>query len=63
MYVVFRIDKQGQFVDVQARAPHPVLEREVKTIINSLPKMTPGKQRNRPVAVSYSLPITFLVKE
>lgn len=63
LYVVFRIDKQGQVVDVKARAPHPVLEREVKTIINSLPKMTPGKQRNKPVAVSYSLPITFLVKE
>ena len=37
------------------------IEKEVKQIISSLPKMTPGKQRDKPVAVSYSLPITFLV--
>ncbi|MEN8776963.1 MAG: energy transducer TonB [Polaribacter sp.] len=61
LYVVFRIDKKGHVVDVKARAPHPVLEKEVKQIISSLPKMTPGKQRDKPVTVSYSLPITFLV--
>ncbi|WP_439128340.1 energy transducer TonB [Polaribacter sp.] len=63
LYVVFRIDKKGNVVDVKARAPHPVLETKVKQIISSLPKMTPGKQREKPVAVSYSLPITFLVQE
>lgn len=63
LFVVFRINKKGEVVDVKARAPHPVLEDEVKKIINSLPKMTPGKQRSKPVTVSYSLPITFLVKE
>lgn len=63
LFVVFRIDKYGQVTNVQVRAPHPVLEKEVKQIISSLPKMTPGKQRGTPVGVSYSIPITFLVKE
>lgn len=63
LFVVFRIDKQGKVVDVKTRAPHPILAKEVTEIISSLPKMTPGKQRNSPVAVSYSVPITFLVKE
>ena len=61
-FVVFRIDKSGNVVDVKVRAPHPVLEKEVKQIISSLPKMTPGKQRGTPVGVKYSLPITFLIK-
>jgi len=28
-----------------------------------LPQMTPGKQRGIPVGVSYSIPITFEVRE
>lgn len=63
LFVVFRINKSGNVVDVKVRAPHPVLEKEVKKIISSLPKMTPGKQRNSPVSVSYSIPITFEVRE
>ncbi|MDC1064754.1 energy transducer TonB, partial [Flavobacteriaceae bacterium] len=32
---------------------------EAKRIIDKLPKMTPGKQRGRPVRVPFSIPITF----
>jgi protein TonB len=58
----FRIDSKGNVIDVKARAPHPTLEREVVKIINSLPKMIPGKQRGIPVIVSYSIPITFEIR-
>jgi protein TonB len=58
----FRIDNKGNVIDVKARAPHPVLQKEVIKIINSLPKMIPGKQRGTPVTVSYSIPITFEVR-
>ena len=30
-----------------------------KRIIDKLPKMTPGKQRGRPVRVPFSIPVTF----
>jgi len=60
--VIFKIDRSGNVVDVQARAPHPRLEREAKDVINSLPKMTPGKQRGKPVGVLYNLPILFQVE-
>lgn len=63
IFVMFKIDKTGKITNVKARAPHARLEKEVVEIINSLPEMTPGKQRGTPVGVSYSLPITFLVKE
>lgn len=57
--VQFKIDQTGKVVDVRARAPHPRLEREAVSVVQSLPNMTPGKQRGKPVAVLYSLPIIF----
>lgn len=61
--VVFKIDKTGNVVAVKARAPHPALAKEAEKVVKSLPKMKPGIQKNRPVTVSYALPIKFLVKE
>lgn len=57
--VQFKIDKNGNVVDVRARAPHPRLEKEAVAVVQSLPDMTPGKQRGKPVGVLYSLPIVF----
>lgn len=57
--VQFKIDKNGKVVDVRARAPHPRLEKEALSVVSSLPDMTPGKQRGKPVGVLYSLPIIF----
>tara|TARA_R110002072_G_scaffold142804_4_gene288369 strand:+ start:21913 stop:22644 length:732 start_codon:yes stop_codon:yes gene_type:complete len=62
IYVKFRINKNGDVVDVQARAPHPKLEEEAIMVVRGLPKMTPGKQRGVPVGVAYSLPIIFQVE-
>jgi protein TonB len=60
--VQFKIDKNGNVVDVRARAPHPRLEQEAISVVNSLPKMTPGKQRGKAVGVLYALPILFQVE-
>jgi protein TonB len=61
--VIFKIDKTGNIVGIQARAPHPGLEKEAKRVIGMLPKMKPGKQRGKPVNVPYSLPILFQVQD
>ncbi|MCM4158360.1 energy transducer TonB [Antarcticibacterium flavum] len=61
--VVFKIDKNGNITDVRSRAPHPRLEQEAARVVNMLPKMQPGKQRGKPVGVSYSLPIVFQVQD
>lgn len=60
--VLFKIDTHGNVTEVQARAPHPELEEEAKRIIKELPHMQPGKQRGKPVIVSYALPIIFQVQ-
>ena len=60
--VQFKIDKNGNVVDVRARAPHPRLEQEAINVVKALPKMTPGKQRGKAVGVLYALPILFQVE-
>ena len=62
LYVVFTISRTGKVINVKAKGPHPALEREVGEVISSLPIMKPGKQRGKPVSVSYSIPITFEVR-
>lgn len=63
IYVVFKINNKGNIGNINARAPHPVLQKEVIKIINALPQMKPGRQRGMPVTVTYSLPITIMVEE
>jgi periplasmic protein TonB len=62
IFVQFKIDKNGDVVDVKARAPHPRLEKEALDVVSALPKMIPGKQRGKPVGVLYALPILFKVE-
>ena len=55
----FTIDKNGDITDIKIRGPHHALEKEAKRVINKIPKMEPGLQRNVPVGVVYTLPIVF----
>lgn len=57
--MLFQIDKTGTVTKIQSRGPDKILEAEAERIISLLPKMEPGKQRNKPVAVPYSIPINF----
>jgi len=61
IFMKFKINKEGDIIDIMARAPHPELEREAIRIIKGLPNMQPGQQDGVPTAVLYSLPITFKV--
>jgi len=59
VYVNFIISKDGSITNIRMRGPDKNLEKEAKRIISKLPKMTPGKQRGRPVRVPFSIPISF----
>lgn len=61
--VQFKINKNGDIVNVRARGPHPRLEREAVNVIKALPKMKPGEQRGQKVGVLYGLPINFVVQD
>lgn len=59
----FVIDENGNLVDpVIIRGVNPALDAEALRVVLSSPKWTPGKQRNKPVKISYTFPITFKLK-
>ena len=60
--VQFKIDKTGQITDIRTRAPFDLLEEEARRVVNKIPTMTPGMQRQKPVSVLYNLPIKFKVE-
>ncbi|MDG2357945.1 MAG: energy transducer TonB [Polaribacter sp.] len=62
VFIGFKIDKNGNIVNVQARAPHPKIKSEVVKVMKQLPKMKPGRQRGKPVGVKYSIPFTLIVE-
>lgn len=55
----FTIDKTGKVNNIKTRGTHPLLEKEAERVINTIPIMVPGKQRNTNVNVIYTLPIIF----
>jgi len=56
---MFTINTDGGVENIRIRSPHNEITEHIKTIIESLPHMNPGKQRGKPIAVSYTLPIVF----
>lgn len=63
VFIGFKIDKTGNIVNVNARAPHPKIKSEVIKVMKQLPRMKPGKQRGKPVGVKYSIPFTLIVED
>ncbi|QNJ97178.1 M56 family metallopeptidase [Constantimarinum furrinae] len=61
--VQFKIDKNGEVVDIRARAAHASLEAEAIRVISKIPKMIPGEHEGKKVSVIYSVPIVFEIEE
>ncbi len=61
VFVIFVIDPKGNITQIRTRGPAEVLEDEAHRIVSLLPRMTPGKQRGKPVSVPFSLPINFVL--
>ena len=60
VFMNFVIEKVGSITDVKVlRGVDPALDKEAIRVIKSMPKWKPGKQRGKPVRVSFNLPIVF----
>ena len=60
VYVTFVVGKDGTVSNPSiARGVDPSLDKEALRVIATLPKWKPGKQRGKPVNVSYTVPINF----
>lgn len=62
IYTKFKISHTGEVIFLGGRNPNPELVKEAKRVINKLPEMIPGKQRDIPVNVIFGLPINFKVQ-
>ncbi len=61
IYVRFTVSKCGNLKDVQARAPHPVLEKEAERVVNILSSyvLGPATYNPKPINLMFSLPIVY----
>ena len=58
--VQFVVNTDGSIVEpVVVRGVDPYLDKEALRVIKMMPKWTPGKQRNKPVRVKYTVPVMF----
>jgi TonB family protein len=62
VYVTFVVDSEGNVTDSKiARGVDPSLDMEALRVVGLLPKWKPGLQKGKPVAVSYTVPINFVL--
>ena len=62
VFIGFKIDIEGNVVDVKVKAPHINIKEEVIRVMNSFPKMTPGENKGEKVAVNFNFPFVILVE-
>lgn len=62
IFTVFTLARDGSIGDVKIRAPHAILEEEVKRVIQLLPKIEPASQRGEAIPSTYTIPIFFRVE-
>ena len=56
----FVVEKDGSISNAKVmRSIDPLLDAEALRVINSMPNWIPGKQDGKPVAVKYTIPVTF----
>lgn len=56
----FVVEKDGQIGEVKvARSVDPELDAEALRVVKSMPNFIPGRQDGKPVAVWYTIPISF----
>jgi TonB family protein len=63
VYVSFIIDKMGEVTEAKIlRGVDERLDAVALEVVSNMPQWTPGKQKGKPVAVQYNLPIRFTLK-
>ena len=62
IFARFLIDADGNVTRIQARAASKVLEEEAMRVLSLLPQFIPGRQKDKAVAVAFSLPIVLTQK-
>ncbi len=63
VYVSFVVNRRGEIAGINIiRGVDPSLDEEVIKALKGAPKWEPGKQRGKPVNVSFSIPVKFILQ-
>lgn len=63
VWVAFVVEGNGSLSNVRVvRGVDPALDREAVRVVKSSPKWQPGTQRGKPVRVSFTFPINFVLQ-
>ena len=63
VFVKFVVESDGSISNVVlVRGVDPALDKEAIRVIKASPKWSPGKQRGKPVRVSFTFPINFVLQ-
>jgi len=63
VYVSFVVNRRGEITGINIlRGVDPILDDEVVKALKSAPTWEPGKQRGKPVNVSFSIPVKFILQ-
>lgn len=62
-FVSFKIDSTGVITDIKSQAQTQALRKEAARVVQLLPRLIPGQDKGKNVAVLYKLPITFFLEE
>ncbi len=57
--VSMEVNEDGKVVVNEVNGKSPVLNKEAKRLMESIPPMTPGKLGGKPRAIKYTIPLTF----
>lgn len=62
LYAAFVIGEDAIIREVRTRAPDPLLDKELKRVINLIPRMKkPATSKGKPIAVSFTLPVVISI--
>ena len=60
----FVVEKDGKLSNIQVlQSPDKTLADAAVQVLQKSPKWKPGKQRNKPVRVTYTLPVSFKIQQ
>jgi len=63
VYVSFVVNRRGEITNINIiRGVDPSLDEEVVKALKAAPTWEPGKQRGKPVNVSFSIPVKFILQ-
>ena len=60
--IKFKINIDGDIVDINVDAPHQKITQEVIRVMRKLPKVQPAIRRGKPIKTKFTIPFTIIVK-